>query len=84
MKAAEDLAEKGLIQCTVEAKREIWLYTFSDPYTYAERGAENLRIPTVTARKGLESLSEMGLLYADKTEIANRKYRNYDLIRIFN
>lgn len=60
------------------------MYTFSDPYTYAERISENLRMPTVTARKGLKSLSEVELLYADKTEIANRKYRNYDLIRIFN
>lgn len=84
LKAVEDLADKGLMQCTIEANREIWLYTFSDPYTIAERVAENLRIPTVTARKGLKSLSETGLLYADKTEIANRKYRNYDLIRIFN
>ncbi len=84
LKAAEELAEKGLIQGAAEAKREIWLYTFSDPYTIAERVAENLSIPTVTARKGLKSLSEAGLLYADKTENASRKYRNYDLIRIFD
>lgn len=84
MKTAEDLAEKRIMQCTLESEGEIWLHTFSDPYTTVEGVAENLRIPTVTARKGLESLSEVGLLYADKTEIANRKYRNYNLIRIFN
>lgn len=51
LKAAEELAEKGLIQGTAEAKREIYLYTFSDTYTSSERVAENLRIPTVTAKK---------------------------------
>ncbi|PTQ83312.1 Fic family protein [Trichococcus patagoniensis] len=84
LKAAEDLGFKGLKLCTLESEKNIWLYTFSDPYTTAARVAENLSMSPATARKGLSALSDAGLLYADESTIRNRKYRNYDLMRILD
>jgi len=84
LKATEDLALKGLKLCTLESEKNIWLYTFSDPYTTAARVAENLSMSPATARKGLKALSDAGLLYSDESTIRNRKYRNYDLMRILD
>jgi Fic family protein len=81
---AEKLATLGLKKCNLESERRIWLYSFSDPVTTATRVAENLKISPATARKGLNTLSEAGLLYTDETTKRNKKYRNYDLIRILN
>ena len=84
LKAVEELASNGLKKCTLESEKNIWLYTFSDPYTTAARVAENLHLAPGTARKGLKALSDAGLLYTDETAIRNKKYRNYDLMRILN
>ena len=84
LKAVEELASNGLKKCSLESEKNIWLYTFSDPYTTAARVAENLHLAPGTARKGLKALSDAGLLYTDETAIRNRKYRNYDLMRILN
>jgi Fic family protein len=84
LKAVKELASNGLKKCSLESEKNIWLYTFSDPYTTAARVAENLHLAPGTARKGLKTLSDAGLLYTDETAIRNRKYRNYDLMRILN
>lgn len=79
---AENLAVDGLKKCDLESERNIWLYSFSDPYTNAARVAEKLNISPATARKGLNKLAEEGLLYADESVKRNKTYRNYDLLRI--
>lgn len=84
LKEAEKLATAGLKKCTLESERDIWLYTFSDPVTTATRVSKSLKISPATARKGLKTLSEAGLLYTDEITKRNKKFRNYDLMRILN
>ena len=79
---AEKLAVEGLKKCTLESERQIWLYTFSDPYTTSVRVAKKLNVSPATARKGLAVLVEAGLLYTDESVKRNKKFRNYDLMRI--
>ena len=81
---AEDLAVAGLKKCEIESEKKIWLYSFSDPFTTAARVSDSLNISPATARKGLKALSEAGLLYTDENTKRNKKYRNYDLMRILN
>lgn len=78
------LAENGFSKCNLDSERNIWLYTFSDPITTANRVADNLDISPTTARKGLNSLVDHGLIYSNDSMKRNKKYRNYDLLRIFN
>ena len=84
LKTAEELAFQGLDQCNLESERDIWLYTFSDPYTTEISIAKGLHISTETARKGLRSLADLGLLYADGNATQSKTYYNYDVTRIFN
>ena len=80
--AAEHLAKQGLSQCTTESEKRVWIYTFSDPFTIAKTVSENVSISPNTARNALNSLAEKKLLYADSDIKRNKKYRNYDLMRI--
>ncbi|AET70561.1 hypothetical protein Desor_5173 [Desulfosporosinus orientis DSM 765] len=84
LKEAEKLAALGIRKCMLESEKNIWLYTFSDPVTTAARVSESLKISPATARKGLKTLSEAGLLYTDEITKRNKKFRNYDLMRILN
>ncbi|WP_425806441.1 Fic family protein [Desulfitobacterium sp. Sab5] len=84
LKEAEKLATAGLKKCALESERDIWLYTFSDPVTTAARVSKSLKISPATARKGLKTLFEAGLLYTDEFTRRNKKFRNYDLMRILN
>ncbi|WP_382401039.1 hypothetical protein [Lentibacillus salinarum] len=36
---ADQLAEHGLKQCHLESERNVWLYSFSDPFTTAKNVA---------------------------------------------
>ncbi|CQR46279.1 Adenosine monophosphate-protein transferase SoFic [Paraliobacillus sp. PM-2] len=79
---AETLAKKGLSLCELSSERKVWLYTFSDPFTNAKKVSEKLDISANTARKALHSLVEKKLLFTDSEVRRNKKYRNYDLMRI--
>lgn len=79
---AEKLAKDGLAQCRIESEKSVWLYTFSDPFTTAKQAADHLEIAQDTARKALKSLTEKRLLFTDSHTQRNKKYRNYDLMRI--
>lgn len=79
---AEKLARKGLSLCETESERKVWLYTFSNPFTTVAEGYNHLQISPNTARKALNSLDEKELLFADTDVKRNKKYRNYDLMRI--
>lgn len=79
---AEQLARKGLSVCELNSEQSVWLYTFSDPFTNAKKVSQKLGISANTARKALNSLVEKKLLFTNSEEKRNKKYRNYDLMRI--
>jgi Fic family protein len=82
LEAAEQLAKHGLRECQTESEKKVWIYTFSDPFTNAATVSEKVRISQNTARNALNSLAEKKLLFADTETKRNKKYRNYDLMRI--
>lgn len=79
---AETLAKKGLSQCDLDSEKRVWLYTFSDPFTTAKKVFNQLDISANTARNALNTLAKKDLLFADTEVKRNKKYRNYDLMRI--
>ena len=84
LKEAEKLASAGLEQCSLESEKNIWLCTFSEPVTTVRKISDKLNISQSTARKGLNKLVDLGLLYSTDEIKRNKKYRNYDLLRILN
>ncbi|HHY22036.1 MAG TPA: Fic family protein [Bacilli bacterium] len=81
---AEALAEKGLKLCETPSDRKVWLYTFSNPFVQVSSVSEALNVSPNTARKSLNNLVEKGLLFTDRHTKRNKKYRNYDLVRILS
>lgn len=79
---AEQLARKGLSVCETESEKKAWIFTFSDPYTTSIKVAKHVDIVPNTARKALNALVEKDLLFVDTEAKRNKKYRNYDLMRI--
>lgn len=80
--AAEQLAYRGLEQCKTDSERRIWLYTFSDPFTTAKKVSNEIGVSPNTSRNALKSLADKQLLFTDTEVKRNKKYRNYDLMRI--
>ncbi len=80
--AAEQLAKHGLTQCQTDSEKRVWLYTFSDPYTTATTVSKKLKLSANTARNALKTLTGKRLLFSDAEVKRNKKYRNYDLMRI--
>jgi len=79
---AEKLARRGLSLCETESEKKVWLYTFSNPFTTVAEVYHHIGISPNTARKALNSLDGKELLFADPDVKRNKKYRNYDLMRI--
>ena len=82
LEKADGLARKGLTECRLESEKKVWLYTFSNPFTTAKKASEQLRISANTARNALNTLVEKKLLFVDREMKRNKKYRNYELMRI--
>lgn len=82
LELAEKLAKEGLIKCQLESENKVWLYTFSNPFTTAKQVAKHLGLAPNTARNALNTLVERKLLFVDRDVKRNKKYRNYDLMRI--
>lgn len=78
----DTLAKKGLQKCKLDSERKVWLYTFSDPFTTAKNVSARLGISPNTARNALKTLADRKLLFSDTEIKRNKKYRNYDLMRI--
>ncbi|MDK2942965.1 MAG: hypothetical protein PWP56_2478 [Acetobacterium sp.] len=78
----DKLAREGLSKCNTKTEEEVWIFLFSEPVTTAPEVAKKVGISANTGRKALGSLSEAGLIYADKYAKRNKRYRNYDLVRI--
>ena len=79
---AEELAKSGLKVCDTPSDQRVWIYTFSNPFTNVTTVSKALNISPNTARKSLNYLVEKGLLFTDRQTKRNKKYRNYDLVRI--
>lgn len=82
LEMAEQLAKQGLLQCKTASEKKVWLYTFQDPFTIATKVSANVRISPNTARNALNELTRKKLLFSDAEVKRNKKYRNYDLMRI--
>ena len=80
--AAEALAREGLRRCETNSDQRVWLYTFSNVVATASAAARDLNMAPNTARNSLKGLVEKGLLFTDRQTQRNKKYRNYDLLRI--
>lgn len=80
--AAEALAREGLRKCETNSDQRVWLYTFSNAAATASAAARDLDMAPNTARNSLKNLVEKGLLFTDRQAKRNKKYRNYDLLRI--
>lgn len=81
---ADELARKGLQVCETNSDKKVWMYTFSNPFTNVSTISKALNMSPTTARKSLNQLVENGLLFTDRHTKRNKKYRNYDLVRILS
>lgn len=81
---AEELAREGLKFCHTPSDQKVWIYTFSNPFTNVPTVSKALNIAPNTARKSLNNLVDKGLLFTDRQTQRNKKYRNYDLVRILH
>ncbi|WP_414838602.1 Fic family protein [Carnobacterium sp. TMP28] len=79
---ADALAAKGTEKLTLNSEKKVWIYSFSDPFATTQSVSVGTGLSKATARNALNSLVEKGLLYTDKQSKRNKKYRNYDLMRI--
>jgi Fic family protein len=81
---AEELAKSGLHLCETPSDQKVWIYTFSNPFTNVASVTRALDLSSNTARKSLNNLVEKGLLFTDRHTKRNKKYRNYELVRILS
>jgi len=79
---AEELAKHGLSHCNLASEKKVWLYTFANPFTTAKKASYELKLSPNTTRNALNSLVSKSLLFTDTAVKRNKKYRNYDLMRI--
>lgn len=79
---AEMLAKQGIAKCHTDSEKKVWLYTFSDPFTTAKNVSTKVGLSPNTARNALNALATKKLLFVDTETKRNRKYRNYDVMRI--
>lgn len=78
----EKLANKGLQICTTESQKSAWLATFQAPIITASETAKYIEVHPNTAKKSLDFLTENHLLDRDNSVKRNRKYYNYELLRV--
>lgn len=79
---AEKLAEYGLKKCETNSEKTMWLYTFRDPFATVKKASSQTKVSANTARNAFNRLVDKELLYTEKDVKRNKKYRNYDLMRI--
>lgn len=81
---AEQLALKGLAQCSREIVRRVYKFTFREPKTTVVRVADHFNIAQSTARGVLNELVELELLFKDPSQKRNVEYYNYDVLELIN
>ena len=81
---SEKLAEEGLNELIKDSEQKVWLYSFNSPIFTVSAAAEDLKLTQPTVRKAVDRLVSMELLYTDKVTKRNKKYHNYEVMRILN
>ncbi|MBD2860411.1 Fic family protein [Paenibacillus oceani] len=81
---AEGLALNGLKKCDTHNQKQIYLLTFRYPNITANQVSEQFRIAPLTARRILNSLNELGLIFKDPAQKRNIEYFNYDLLDLLD
>ena len=84
LRKAEMLREAGEKKCLLSSEKRVWLYSFKNPVFTTSQVANGASLSLGTARKCSNKLSEKGLFYADENKKRNKKYRNYEIIRILS
>lgn len=82
LEQADAFAERGLSLCKTEAERNVYRLSFSDPNLTAARAANLLNISPSTARRSLNRLASLDLLFKDDSKQRNIEYLNYDVLSI--
>ncbi|MDR2977359.1 MAG: hypothetical protein LBV19_08765 [Streptococcaceae bacterium] len=80
----EALARRGASQLSTENEKRVWFYSFNAPQFTASDAASACDITPQTARKVLGKLGSLELIYTDKVTHRNKKYYNYEVLRILN
>lgn len=79
---AEQLASDGLKICTVPSDEKVWLYTFNEPKSTVKLASKHLSLSEDTIRRSFYRLVDQGLLFTNPEVKRNKKFYNYDLLRI--
>ncbi|WP_281269305.1 Fic family protein [Ammoniphilus oxalaticus] len=82
--SAEKLAINGLKECEKDSEKKVWMYTFHNPNTTASAAANALNLSANTVRAALNALTAKELLFTDRHTKRNKKYKNYELLRILS
>jgi len=84
LQSANRLARDGVSQLNLSSEKQIWLLSFSEPLLTVNEATKLSGLSDQTVRLALTKLVELDLLYTEKSVKRNRKYRNYDLMRILS
>lgn len=79
---SEQLAREGLSILEKSSERKVWFYSFNSPIFTVSSISKELDLSSPTVRKALEKLVSLELLFTDKGVKRNKKYYNYEVIRI--
>ncbi|AOZ93320.1 Fic family protein [Paenibacillus crassostreae] len=81
---AEQLANEGLDKCDRQLQRDVFIYTFREPNTTAVQVSVHFGVAITTARKALNELSDLGLIFKNTSQLRNIEYFNYDVLDLLN
>ncbi|MHA0856164.1 Fic family protein [Paenibacillus sp. CMAA1364] len=81
---AEELAEEGISKCDRQLQKDVFIYTFREPNTTAMQVSVHFKVAVTTARKALNELSDLGLIFKNSSQLRNIEYFNYDVLDLLN
>ncbi|XOW24362.1 Fic family protein [Lactococcus lactis] len=84
VRECEMLARQGMASLKIDSERRVWLYSFNMPVFTVAQASKDIGLTQQTVRTALKKLVDLELLYTDKVTIKNKKYNNYEVIRILN
>lgn len=84
VRECEMLARQGMTRLKLDSETRVWLYSFNMPVFTVAQASKDIGLTQQTVRTALKKLVDLELLYTDKVTIKNKKYNNYEVIRILN
>ncbi|MDT2859664.1 Fic family protein [Lactococcus lactis] len=84
VRECEMLARQGMASLKLDSERRVWLYSFNMPVFTVAQASKDIGLTQQTVRTALKKLVDLELVYTDKVTIKNKKYNNYEVIRILN